>query len=181
MRKFDQRINNMVKKMATCENCMGGLECKEHVLEHKAPEPVERDAYRVKELISTSTHDKLKDHILQKMKKIMAQNLKSEFEQQFSSATGNQVLVAPVKLGPLKGVKGLKPVRTMKTSPRAGPVTLRRVRYDSQKNRSVGKSFDQAIPGIEFNSTAGSPRAPTKLPALGPFKSKLQPVRGSNS
>ena len=91
------------------------------------------------------------------------------------------MLIAPVKLGPLRGVKSLKPVRTMKTSPRVDPVTDRRARYDSQQNRSVGKSFDQAIKGTEFNSTGASPRAPSNLPALGPFKSKLQPVRGSNS
>lgn len=47
---------------------MGGLKCEEHVLEKRAPKPAERDAYRVKELILTSTHDKLKDHVLQKLK-----------------------------------------------------------------------------------------------------------------
>jgi hypothetical protein len=37
-------------------------------LEYLAPKPVERDAYRVKQLVATATHDKLKDHILQKCK-----------------------------------------------------------------------------------------------------------------
>ena len=45
---------------------MQGLECEEHHFKHKI-EKVASSAYNVKELISTSVHDKLKDHVLQKL------------------------------------------------------------------------------------------------------------------
>ena len=45
---------------------MQGLVCEEHHFKPKS-EKVANSAYNVKELISTSVHDKLKDHVLQKL------------------------------------------------------------------------------------------------------------------
>ena len=52
--------------MSTCENCLGGSECADHVLGFIKSNSNE-DYYKAKELIETQTHDKLKEFLYNKL------------------------------------------------------------------------------------------------------------------
>ena len=52
--------------MTNCQNCMSGNECNDHVVKIKEQKE-NSERYKVKDLIITQTHDKLKDFVLQKL------------------------------------------------------------------------------------------------------------------
>ena len=64
---FNTRIHEMVGKMRICEKCKAGEKCSEHVFEVKNKLKVDEKYYKVKELIDTQTHDKLKDYLFKKL------------------------------------------------------------------------------------------------------------------
>jgi hypothetical protein len=66
--EFKFRTHELVEKMAVCENCINGKDCPAHVFEmvkgvQKNKFDGDEGYYKVKELIETNTHDKLKEHI----------------------------------------------------------------------------------------------------------------------
>jgi len=65
--EFNFKIHEMIQNMAKCKTCLEGVPCPDHVFEQKQNVKdlnlKNEGYYKVKELIPTQTHDKLKEFL----------------------------------------------------------------------------------------------------------------------